>query len=184
VSAVAPRVARRTGTGAAVRRHEPESIRARDAAGIGARGEGPERFDPLPPDRRADAPVTRADDPYGLRSAQRRPRVRIAILTGMLAFLAAVAVVTASELALFGGSVSGERGRTTIFGGQQKAGDDAERRPDRDATPAADPNEQATPEPTPSPAPEDEDEAAPEPTPSSTPTPAAPEATPSPAPTP
>jgi hypothetical protein len=181
VSAVAPRVARRPATGAAVRRYEPESTRARDAAGVGARGRGHERFDPLPPARRADAPVLREDDPYGLRGAgRRRPRVRIAILTGLLAFMAAVAVVTASELALFGGSVSGERGRTTIFGGQKKAGDDGERRPDREAAPAADPNEQATPEPTPSPAPEEEATA--EPTPS--PTPTVPEATPTPTPTP
>src|SRR5829696_10097783 len=48
VSAVAPRVARRSGTGAAVRSHEPAAARTRDHEQVGARGEGPERFDPLP----------------------------------------------------------------------------------------------------------------------------------------
>src|SRR3954452_7237654 len=46
VSAVAPRVARRSGTGAAVRRFEPAASRTRDPERFGARGEGPERFEP------------------------------------------------------------------------------------------------------------------------------------------
>jgi hypothetical protein len=119
VSSVAPRVARRTATGAALRRFDPAAAHTDDPARVGARGRGPERFDPLPPDLREDAPVAREDDPYGLRRAnRRRPRLKIALVTGLLAFLVAAAVVTASELAIFGGSVSGERGRTTIFGGQ------------------------------------------------------------------
>src|SRR3954465_4540286 len=47
VSAVAPRVARRPGTGAALRRFEPAAAETRDPERIGARGEGPERFEPL-----------------------------------------------------------------------------------------------------------------------------------------
>src|SRR5215211_976912 len=56
VSAVAPRVTRRSGTGAAVRRFEPAAAAGtRDPERVGARGEGPERFDPLPPHLRGDA---------------------------------------------------------------------------------------------------------------------------------
>ncbi|MGH2969208.1 MAG: hypothetical protein ACRDK0_09105, partial [Solirubrobacteraceae bacterium] len=47
VSTVAPRVTRRTGTGAAMRRFEPEAARTRDSERIGARGDGPERFEQL-----------------------------------------------------------------------------------------------------------------------------------------
>src|SRR3954451_15453335 len=48
VSAVAPRVARRSGTGAAVRRFEPAAADTRHHERVGARGKGPERFEPLP----------------------------------------------------------------------------------------------------------------------------------------
>src|SRR6188472_859250 len=67
VSTVAPRVTRRSGTGAAVRRFDPASARTSDPDSVGARGEGAERFDPLPPHLRDDAPGVRDDDPYGLR---------------------------------------------------------------------------------------------------------------------
>src|SRR5829696_8610677 len=56
VSAVAPKVTRRSGTGAAVRRAEPSAVRTRDPERVGARGEGPERFEPLPAHLRDDAP--------------------------------------------------------------------------------------------------------------------------------
>ena len=185
VSAVAPKVSRRTGTGAAVRRFDPESARTRDAASVGARGSGPERFEPLPPHRRDDAPVVRDDDPFGLRAGdRRRPRLRIALLTGLLAFVAAVAVVTASELALFGGSVSGERGRTTIFGGEPDTPRERarERAREREEAPTATPEAETAPEATPTVTPEGD--ATPAPTPEATPAPAAPEATPTPVPTP
>src|SRR3954464_9021751 len=72
VSAVAPRVARRSGTGAAGRRYEPPPAGTPPAPPAaappppgrgGARGEGPERFEPLPDHLRDDAPATRDDDP-------------------------------------------------------------------------------------------------------------------------
>lgn len=182
VSTAAPRVARRSGTGAAVRRSDPDAARTRKPQRVGARGEGPERFEPPPPDPRGDA-AARRDDPYGLRrSERRRPRLRIALVTGALAFFAAAAVVTASELALFGGSVSGERGRTTLFGGDRQASnDDRNRSQDqRDASPTATPEDEATPEPTATPTPEVEAT----PTPSATPTPTPTEAAPTPTPTP
>ena len=83
------------------------------------------------------------DDPFGLRRPeQRRPGwVKWGVLTGLVAFLVTAAVITASELTIFDGSVSGERGNTTIFGG----GRDRDRAEERDrAQPAGD--EEATPD--------------------------------------
>src|SRR5215218_2469640 len=80
VSAVAPRVTRRSGTGAAVRRFDPAATATRDPERIGARGEGAERFEPLPPERRDDAPRVSEDDPFGLRTGRRpRPRLKLAL---------------------------------------------------------------------------------------------------------
>jgi len=142
VSAVAPRVARRSGTGAAVRRFDPAASGTRHPERIGARGDGPERFEPLPEHLREDAPAVRDDDPYGLRDAQRRgPRLKIAVVTGLLAFFLAAGVVTASELALFGGSVSGDR-RTSLFGGQTKSSNAKKK---EEASPTATPSATETP---------------------------------------
>jgi hypothetical protein len=186
VKTVAPRVARRTGTGAAVRRYEPEAAGTRDTAGVGARGSGPERFEPLPPHLRDDTPATRSDDPFGLRTAERRrPRLKLALLTGALAFLMAAAVVTASELALFGGSVSGERGRTTLLGGKSSAEKQEERQQQKDQaepSPTATPEDEATPEPTPTVTPEPTATVTPAPDAQTTPVPPAPTATPVPTP--
>ena len=172
VSTVAPRVARRSGTGAAVRRFEPAAASTRDPERVGARGEGPERFEPLPGHLRDDAPSVRDDDPFGLRKAQRtpRPRLKIALITGLLAFVIAAGVVTASELALFGGSVSGDR-RTSLFGGQKSPSTSSDDAKD-EATPTATPDQEATPSP--------EATETPAPTATATPTPSA---TASPAPT-
>jgi cell division septation protein DedD len=153
VSAVAPRVARRSGTGAAVRRYEPAAADTPHPERVGARGDGPERFDPLPPHLRDDAPEVRDDDPYGLRKADRRgPRLKIALVTGLLAFFIAAGVVTATELTLFGGSVSGKQ-RTSLFGGSKKR---STAKKDEQATPTTTPiatetpaGEDATPTPSP-----------------------------------
>lgn len=154
VSAAAPRVARRSGTGAAVRRFEPAAADTRHHESVGARGKGPERFEPLPDHLRDDAPAVRDDDPYGLRKAQRpaRPRLKLAVVTGLLAFVIAAGVLTVTELAA-GGSVSTNQ-RTSLFGGStkrsnSKAKDKATPTPTPTATdtPAA---QNATPTPTPS----------------------------------
>jgi hypothetical protein len=120
VSEVAPRVARRTATGVAVRRADPQAAPARDRDRVGARGAGPERVEPFQPlpetERRAAAGVS-PEDPFGLRRPPRRSWWRLGLVTGLLAFVLAAVVVTASELTIFGGSVSGHRGRTTLFGG-------------------------------------------------------------------
>jgi hypothetical protein len=101
IKTAAPRVTRRTATGAAVRTRTP--------TGVGARGDGPEQVPP------------RRHDPFGLyedeRPRNRRP-LKIALLTGLLAFVIGAGVVTASELAVFGHSV-GQSGRSTgLFGGR------------------------------------------------------------------
>src|SRR3954452_12837968 len=64
VSAVAPRVARRSGTGAAVRRFEPAAAETQHPERVGARGRGRERFEPLPDHLRDGAPAARDDDPF------------------------------------------------------------------------------------------------------------------------
>ena len=185
VSAVAPKVTRRSGTGAAVRRYEPAAAATRSPGRLGARGEGPERFEPLPPNRRGDAPSLRDDDPYGLRKASKtpRPRLKIALITGALAFVIAAGVVTASELAVFGGSVSSDR-RTSLFGGQKSSTTSTEEdKTDEEATPTATPQDgEATPTPTPTATPDAN--ATPTPTPSATATPVQPNVTITPAPTP
>ena len=184
VSTVAPRVARRSGTGAAVRRFEPTAAPSRDPERIGARGQGPERFEPLPEHLRDDAPAVSGEDPFGLRKASRtpRPRLKIALVTGLLAFVIAAGVVTASELALFGGSVSSDR-RTSLFGGQKSGSTTPdEKKRDEEATPAATPQEGATPTPTPTATPGSG--ATPTPTPTATATPVEPNVTITPAPTP
>src|SRR5215217_1932996 len=128
-------------------------------------------FDPLDPDeRRYEVDPERADDPFGLREPEHRVlftrrRVKIGLVTGVLAFAIAAVVVTASELAIFGDSVS-RSSRTTFFGGTPK-------KRDAKATPApaatAEPGATATPAPTespeatPTPAPTEGPEATPQP---------------------
>ena len=154
VSAVAPRVARRSGTGAAVRRFEPAAAETTHPERVGARGDGPERFEPLPDHLRDDAPGVRDDDPFGLRKAHRptRPQVKIALITGLLAFVIAAGVLTVTELAA-GGSVSSDQ-RTSLFGGSTKK---SKSKAEETATPTTTPDKSATPEgsatPTPTPTP-------------------------------
>jgi hypothetical protein len=119
IKTAAPRVARRTATGAAVRTRTP--------SGVGARGDGPEQ---LPP---------RRDDPFGLY-ADERPRgtrrpVKIALVTGLLAFLVGATVVTASELAIFGHSIGQSNRQTGLLGGKTKK---------KSATPTPTPSATAT----------------------------------------
>ncbi len=96
----------------------------------------------------------RPEDPFGLReparrSVVRRHPLRIALITGLLAFAIAAAVVTASELTLFRDSVSSSRHRTTFFGGTPSA------KATPTATPEPAPGAQSTPAPaiTPTPTP-------------------------------
>jgi hypothetical protein len=146
-------------------------------------------FEPVDPEEeRWEVEPERADDPFGLREPPRRVvftrrRVKVALITAALAFLIAAAVVTVSELAIFGDSVSTSH-RTTFFGGSRA------KKADATPTPAATPKPgtSATPAPTGTPAATatPRTTATPSPTPRASPAPrsAAPAATPSAAPTP
>jgi hypothetical protein len=99
ITAVTPKIARRSVTGAAMR--------------------DPDTFDPLPPDERDAAPVVRDDDPFELhRRPPVRHRWRVALATGAVAFVVAAVVLTGSEL-VFGGPATKDGGGTTLFGGRQ-----------------------------------------------------------------
>ena len=158
ITAVAPPlVTRRSATGAAVR--------------------DPDRFDPLPPGERDQAPEVREDDPYGLRAAP-KPSVtrhwKIALATGAAAFALAVVFLTGSEL-VFGGPASKDSGRTTFFGSSSTPTPTATASPTPTAT-----DENATPEPTATATPTPTATATPTATPSplAAPAPATPTATP------
>jgi hypothetical protein len=136
---------------AGVWRRTPQGTAVREPAGRRR------YFDPLDPDEEIlEVTPERTDDPFGLREPQRRViftrrRVMIALATGVLAFAIAAVVVTASELAIFGDSVSRDH-RTTFFGGTPKK---SEATPTPTATPepgaTETPEPSATPTETPSP---------------------------------
>lgn len=131
-------------------------------------------FDPLAPAPTEELEAALTGAPPPPRTEHRRRRLtgrqwRLAIATGLIAFLAAAAIVTASELAIFGDSVSGGDRRTTFFGGSgaTKSSRDEEKAtptptetatPEGSATPEATqtptPTATATPTPTPTPSPE------------------------------
>jgi hypothetical protein len=152
ITAVTPRVARRSATGAAVRAEQP--------TGVGSRGEGPEQV----------SKWGTPDDPFGLRQPPpRRKRQfpwKIALITGLVAAVIGGGIVTASELALFGNQIGDSDRRTGLFGGapRESAGDDEEATPTPTATEGA--------EGTPTPTPTASAAATPTPTPSATTTPA------------
>jgi len=140
-----------------------------------------------PEEERLEVDPEQTDDPFGLREPERsgfftRRRVVLALVTGALAFGIAAVVVTASELAIFGDSVSRQH-RTTFFGGKSK---DATPTP----TPSATPDDGETPTPTPSASATETPTETPTPSVSATPTPsvapnaATPEPGATPAPTP
>ncbi len=140
------------------------------------------RAEPEP--ERAPTPVGEADPvqdeltPVHVYGRPREPRrgLRLALLTGLIAFVIGALALSLSEL-VFGGSVAGGT-RTTYFGGDDPT-------PTPTPTPTATPDGEATPAPTETP--EATEEATPTPeateTPEETATPT-PTATPSPAPTP
>jgi hypothetical protein len=126
-----------------------------------------EPFDPLAP-----APTEELEVALALPEARPPRRVegrrraltgrqwKIGIATGLIAFLAAAAVVTASELAVFGDSISNGHRRTTFLGGHHS---EATATP----TPTASPKGSATPTPTATPG----ETQTPTPTPTATTTP-------------
>lgn len=180
ISQVAPRVTRRTATGAAIRRFDPEAAHTRHPERVGARGAGPERFEPLPGYERNGATGVSEHDPFGLRQPPRRNWWRIGIATGAVAFLIGAGVVTASELALFGGSITGGNERTSLFGGREhRSRQDTTKQQDRQTTPQATPTPGTGATPTPTTTAEPTTTPAPTATPTPTTT-AAPQASPTP----
>jgi hypothetical protein len=161
-----------------------------------------ETFDPLAPPTADELERLNQTITTPRRVERRRLRLtagqwRLALITGLVAFVVAGVVVTASELAIFGDSVTSGQRRTTFFGGSTDKS--------KQSTPATDQErndkerERTTPTPTPTPtATPREEEAAPTPTPTVTPTatatptvtpaptapPAQPNAVPTPQPTP
>ena len=126
ITAAAPRVTRRSATGAAVRSQQP--------TGVGARGDGPEQ---LPP---------RREDPFGLyedERARRRFPWKLAIVTGLLAAVIGAAVVTASELAVFGHQIGNTHRSTGLLGGRTSKASETPT-----ATPTATEDGEETPTPT------------------------------------
>ena len=121
----------------------------------------------------------RDEDRFGLYAAdRRRRRLRVALITGLLAFVIVGTVWTFGELAA-GGSVSGDR-RTTYFGG--RSSEEAASEPSDDAGEEAAPAPAATATPEVSPTPPAAPTATATPAPGTAPPDLAPQATPSAAP--
>jgi hypothetical protein len=122
-----------------------------------------EPFDPLAPPSAEELAVLPETAPPPRAVHRRRPlsarQWKLALATGLVAFVAVAAVFTASEL-VAGDAVSGGTGGTTFFGGAQRDRDRARERDERDAaaerdrraeeaaTPEATPEATATPAPT------------------------------------
>jgi hypothetical protein len=144
ITAAAPRVTRRSATGAA--------LRSQQRTGVGARGAGPERVPPQWGDEK---------DPFGLRTPERAPRrrafpLKVAIMTGLLAAVIGAGVVTASELTLFGHQIGNSSRSTGLLGGKPSTSTPTPTptaTPTATGTPTATPSASATPTATPSPTP-------------------------------
>ena len=110
---------RRSATGAAVREEQP--------TGVGARGDGPEQVSRWGTRGRPVRPARAA------RSPSAASRGGITIITGLIAAVIGAAVVTASELAIFGNQIGNSKRETGLFGGtpreqlhQRRRGGDAD----------------------------------------------------------
>lgn len=123
------------------------------------------------------------------KEADRR-RLRLAMITGLIAFVLVAVVLTTTEL-LAGGAVSSDQ-RTTLLGGTDTDADAEEAEEpagtpepaDEETVPAVEPTPTPTPEATPEAAPETESQPAPTPTPTTPAPPTAPAPTPVPPTTP
>ena len=123
---------------------------------------------------------------YASGGPGRSRRLKIAVVTGLLAFVIAAVVLTVPELVL-GGSVGSQDRSTTIFGGGKSSQQDERRDDSGDGTsgrPEANPQQPSGEEGEPAPAPAPEDGAAPEPEEPAPPAPAPSEPAPAPAPAP
>lgn len=134
-----------------------------------------EPFDPLAPPSDEDLAALPESRTAPRAEHRRRPLTgrewRIALATGLVAFVAVVAILTASEL-LTGEPASSGGGRTTFFGG--KSSKQTSEQDEQRTAPQSDERRSETPTPTPTPTTTTEPEATPTPTttPTATPTPA------------
>jgi hypothetical protein len=116
-------------------------------------------FDPLAPAPTEELEAALTGAPPPPRTEHRRRRLtgrqwKLGIATGLIAFLCAAAVVTASELAIFGDSVSNGDRRTTFFGGSHSStSSNEEKKATPTPTETAEPKESATPAATETPTP-------------------------------
>lgn len=146
-----------------------------------------EPFDPLAPPSADDLAALPESRTAPRAEHRRRPLTarqwKIALATGLVAFVAVVAILTASEL-LTGEPASSAGGRTTFFGG--KSSKQASEQDEERTAPQRDDGRSEEPTPTPTPTTTTEPEATPTPTPTptATPTPAPQLAPAEPAPTP
>jgi hypothetical protein len=170
VEAVSSVRVRRTASGAAIIDPPPEP-------------DPSEPFDPLAPAPTEELEAAlAAPEARPPRRVERRRRAlsgrqwKIALVTGLIAFLGAAAVVTASELAVFGDSISNGNRRTTFLGGHHAS-------KTATPTPTGTPEESATPTDTATPTETPTTTATPSVTATPSPLGAAPTATPTVAPT-
>jgi hypothetical protein len=175
VTAVAPKVYRRTPNGTAVHTKETAAVggRRRDA--------GAEQVAPVPP---VPPGGISEDDPFGLRAAQRPRRrfpLRLAVITGLIAAVIGAGVVTASELTVFSHSVGSSHHRTSLFGGATKKSSKDSNTDKSSSSSKEKQGSQATATPTPTPTPTATATATPSATATAAATPS-PSATPAPAP--
>lgn len=128
----------------------------------------PEPFDPLAPV--TPPPPTEQRDTVSIHrdGARRGKRWKLAVVTGLLAFVVAAVVITVPQL-IANSADGGGRG-TTYFGGGSKSTQKDEDTKEEDATPTPTPTGEADEEATPTATPETE-EATPTATPSATATP-------------
>jgi hypothetical protein len=139
-----------------------------------------EPFDPLAPPTTEEIeslPVTGTTQPAIHKRRRLTARQwKIGLVTGLVAFLGAAAVVTASEL-LAGDSVSGGSTRTTFFGGRSSSSSSSKDGTDQSKERQSRKDESETPTPTPTPTPTETpaegETPTPTPTPTATPTPSA-----------
>jgi hypothetical protein len=119
--------------------HEPQPRTAERSRG--------ERHDGLPPTERADFPPTAGDAgvtpirTYGRRPRWRRVHLKIAIVTGLVAFLIAAAALTLPEL-IFGGAISSHHD-TTLFGGGSGSSKSDEKKDGGDKNGTTQPDDQS-----------------------------------------
>jgi hypothetical protein len=177
VTAVAPKVVRRTGTGTAVHTKETAAVGGR------RRDVGAEQVAPVPPVPPVPPGGVSEEDPFGLRAAERPRRrfpLRLAVITGLIAAVIGAGVVTASELTVFSHSVGSSHHRTSLFGGGTKKSKDSSTEGNSSSSKEKE-GSQATATPTPTPTATATATATPSATATATATPS-PSATPAPAP--